>query len=180
MADLLPPNATPLERRLERTLARLGDVPVPIRSVMRPDEVPTNVLPWLAWHLGVDSWKDYWPEQVKRSRVRSAIKIARMKGTAASVREVVASFGANIVLREWWEQTPKGRPGTFDLVLTVSGQDGLAATAEFVADVLAEIDRTKPVRAHYKFTQGYQVNGGLAIGGGARAAVYTRLSLSDA
>ncbi|NSX15617.1 phage tail protein I [Cupriavidus taiwanensis] len=180
MVSLLPPNTTPLERYLAETNARLGAVPSPLRTLMRPAEIPASVLPWLAWHMGVDAWKAYWPDQIKRARVKAAIPIARKNGTAAAVREVVAAFGANIALREWWQETPKGTPGTFSLVLTISGRDGQAATAAFVADVIAEIDRTKPVRAHYTVTQGLQAQGGLAFGGGARAAIYTRLSLSDA
>ena len=86
---------------------------------MNPDTIPLALLPWLAWHLGIDAWKDYWPEQVKRARVKAAISIARKNGTAAAVREVVAAFGGNIALREWFQMTPHGKPGTFDVVLTV-------------------------------------------------------------
>ncbi|WP_050882088.1 phage tail protein I, partial [Burkholderia pseudomallei] len=102
------------ERRLADTNARISDIPVDIGALMDPDAIPLRFLPWLAWHLGVETWKDYWPEQVKRARVKAAIRIARKKGTAAAVREVCASFGANVAMREWFEKTPKGRPGTFE------------------------------------------------------------------
>lgn len=124
MANLLPPNATPLERRLAETNSAISDLPVPLRALIDPDAIPARLLPWLAWHLGIDTWKDYWPEQIKRARVKAAIPIARKKGTAAAVRAVVASFGANIALREWWQMDPPGPPGTFDLVMTVSARDG--------------------------------------------------------
>ncbi|MEK7890085.1 phage tail protein I [Burkholderia contaminans] len=179
MNDVLPPNATRLERRLAATNARIDDVPTPLATLMDPDAIRSDLLPWLAWHLGVDAWKDYWPEYVKRARVGQAIPIARRKGTAAAVREVVAAFGGNIVLREWFEQRPPGRPGTFDLVMTVSGQEGQPPTAEYVADILAEIDRTKPVRAHYTFTQGFEMRGRQPVGAAARVAAYRRLNLTD-
>ncbi|MDN7852723.1 phage tail protein I [Burkholderia seminalis] len=179
MIDILPPNASRLERRLAATNARIDDVPTPLATLMNPDTIRSDLLPWLAWHLGVDAWKDYWPEYVKRARAGQAIPIARRKGTAASVREVVAAFGGNIVLREWFEQRPPGRPGTFDLVMTVSGQEGQPPTAEYVADILAEIDRTKPVRAHYTFTQGFEMRGRQLIGAAARVAAYRRLNLTD-
>ena len=92
------------------------------------------------------------------------------------MREVVAAFGGNIVLREWFEQRPPGQPGTFDLVMTVSGQEGQPPTAEYVADILAEIDRTKPVRAHYTFTQGFEMRGRQPVGAAARVAAYRRLN----
>ncbi|OJB42133.1 phage tail protein I [Burkholderia ubonensis] len=179
MNDILPPNATRLERNLAAVNARIGDIPTPLAPLMNPDAIRSDLLPWLAWHLGVDAWKDYWPEHVKRARVRQAIPIARRKGTAAAVREVVATFGGNLVLREWFEQAPPGRPGTFDIVMTVSGQEGEPPTAEYVADILAEIDRTKPVRAHYTFTQGFAMRGRQRVGAAARVAVYRRLNLTD-
>jgi len=87
--------------------------------------------------------------------------------------------GANIALREWFEQTPRGLPGTFDVVLTVSGRNGEAPTAALVADVIAEIDRTKPVRAHYTFTQGFSMQGTQRIAAAVRSALYRRLSFTD-
>lgn len=179
MANLLPPNATPLERRLAEANSAISDLPVPLRALIDPDAIPARLLPWLAWHLGIDTWKDYWPEQIKRARVKAAIPIARKKGTAAAVRAVVASFGANIALREWWQMAPPGPPGTFDLVMTVSARDGNPPTAEFIGDIVAEIDRTKPVRAHYTFTQGFNQPGGIGIAAAIRPALFTRLSLSD-
>lgn len=179
MNNLLPPNATPLERRIAAAGAPVSDIPVPLDTLMNPDAIPLPLLPWLAWHLGIDTWKDYWPEQVKRARVESAIRIARKKGTAEAVREVCASFGANVVMREWFEKTPKGTPGTFEILLTVGTRDGIPATAEYVADIIAEVDRAKRGSAHYTFTQGYNAVGRVGVAGAVRAAVYRRLTLTD-
>lgn len=179
MSNLLPPNSTVHERNIATVNARISDIQTPLRDLMNPDAVPLALLPWLAWHMGIDSWKDYWPEQIKRARVKAAIPIARKKGTAAAVREVVATFGGNIALREWFEMNPPGVPGTFDIVMTVSGRDGVPATAAYVADILAEIDRTKPVKAHYTFTQGYSIQGVQRVAAAFRPALYRRLSLTD-
>ncbi|RPE74626.1 phage tail protein I [Vulcaniibacterium tengchongense] len=177
MNSLLPPNATALERALESVTARIGEVPTPARDVWNPDTCPADLLPWLAWSLSIDAWKPYWPEHVKRSRIRSAIDIQRAKGTAQSVRDVVASFGGSVQLREWWQMEPPGRPHTFEMVLTLSGEGGETATARFVDDVIGEVSRTKPVRSHFTFTQGLQALGGVGIAAAARAAVYRRLQL---
>ncbi len=106
MNKLLPPNATVLEQRLAEANAPLGAIPVTLDTLMDPDRIPLAFLPWLAWHMGVETWKDYWPEQVKRARVKAAIRIARIKGTAEAVRQVCASFGANVAMREWFETAP--------------------------------------------------------------------------
>ena len=179
MSELLPPNSTRTERNLATVAACISDIPSPITRLMNPDTIPAELLPWLAWHMGIDAWKDYWSEQTKRARVRSAIAIARKKGTAAAVREVVAAFGGNIALREWFQMAPPGIPGTFDIVMTVSARDGVPPTAAYVADIIAEIDRTKPVRAHYTFTQGFGMQGKVAVAAAVRPALYCRLSLSD-
>ena len=177
--SLLPANATPLERSIASTSARICDIPAPLSDLMSPDTIPLALLPWLAWHLGVDTWKDYWPEQVKRARVKAAIPIARKKGTVAAVREVIATFGANLALREWFEMDPPGRPGTFEIVMTVSARDGMSATAEYVADIIAEIERSKRVSAHYTFTQGFEMQGTQRVAAAVRPALYRRLSLTD-
>ena len=55
----------------------------------------------------------------------------------------------------------------------------MPATAEYVADIRAEVDRAKRGTAHYIFKQGYSAAGTQRVGVGARVAVYCRLSLSD-
>jgi phage tail P2-like protein len=57
--------------------------------------------------LSLDNWSTDWPESIKRERVRKAIAIARRKGTAQSVRTVVASFGGSVAIREWWQSEPR-------------------------------------------------------------------------
>lgn len=174
---LLPPNSTKFERDVERAVAFVifKYAVVPIRDLWNPDTCPAPLLPWLAWAFSVDAWKDYWPEHIKRARIRSAIQIQRQKGTVKSVRDVVESFGGAIDIREWWELSPQGAPHTFDLVLTLSGEGGQDATAQFVDDVINEVSRTKPVRSHFTFTQGVSTTGGVGIIAAGRAVAYRRM-----
>lgn len=178
--SLLPPNCTSQERALEAAVARVSDVTVPLRALYRPNEIPLDQLPWLAWQLSLESWKPYWSEEVRRARVRNAMTIHRQKGTAKSVKDVVAAFGGSILLREWWQKTPRGEPHTFDLVMTLSGAGGQSATAAFVDDVIAEVNRTKPVRSHFTFTQGIDTAGAIAVVGAVRPVIYARLNLTEA
>jgi phage tail P2-like protein len=175
--SLLPQNASRAERAIEAATARIGDVPTPIRDLWDPDTCPAELLPWLAWALSIDAWKPYWPEHIKRARLRTALDIQRRKGTAQSVRQVVAAFGGQVQLREWFQMDPPGTPHTFEMVLTLAGEGGETATAAFTDDVIGEVSRTKPVRSHFTFTQGLQAIGRVGIGAAARAAVYRRLQL---
>lgn len=153
--SLLPPNSTPLERALEKTAARNFDLPVEnIKTLWNPDTCPTALLPYCAVNNGLRQWSDNWPENVKRQRIASAIEIARHTGTAKSIKDVVAAFGGAVVLREWFETTPRGDPYTFDLVLTVNSQSDAAPTAKYVDDIIRAIVAAKPVRSQFAFTMG--------------------------
>lgn len=175
-SDLLPSNATQGERALVD--AAVGNLPVNLVDLWNPDTCPAYLLPWLAWALSIDAWKDYWPVHIKRSRIRNAIAIQRAKGTSQSVRQVVEAFGGQVVLREWWENTPRTIPHTFDMVLTLTGEGGETASAQYVDDVIAEVSRTKPVRSHFTFTQGLQAFGGIGVFAAGRAATYRRLQFT--
>ena len=177
--SLLPPNATPQERALEASAARISDVTAPLRTLYSAADCPVELLPWLAWQLSIDSWRSSWSEEVRRARVRSAMTIHRKKGTAKAVRDVVAAFGGNILLREWWQKTPMGEPHTFDLVMTMGGRSGQSATAEFVEDVIAEVKRTKPVRSHFTFTQGIETHAAIGVAVIGRPVIYARLNLKE-
>ena len=176
--QLLPQSSTRAERSLEAATARLGDVPSPLRDLWNPDTCPVALLPWLAWALSIEAWSPDWPEPAKRARVRQAIELQRRKGTAASVRDVVAAFGGGVALREWWQTTPRGDPHTFTLALTLQGKDGAPATSRFVDELVAEISRTKPARSWFTFTTGLQAAGRLAIAAAGRVAVHRRLQFS--
>jgi len=165
-----------LERAQARATARIDDIFTNLRVLWSPDLCPENLLPWLAWQLSLDSWSSDWPVAIKRERVRRALDIARRKGTAQSVRQVVQSFGGSVAIREWWQTVPPGTPHTFDLVLTLSGFHGEPVTAAFVDAVIGEVRRTKPVRSHFTFTQGLTADGRVGLIGAVRPVIFARLN----
>lgn len=178
MSSLLPPNASALERNLETVTSRLSDTPVPLRDLWNPDTCPAELLPWLAWTLSLDAWQPYWTEAVKRARIREAINIQRHKGTAKSVKDVVASFGGSLAMTEWWQQSPPGTPHTFELLLAIGASQ--PNTAEYQQDIVDAISRTKPVRSHFTLTAGLSAEGAVGLQGAARPITYARLSLTEA
>lgn len=176
-ASLLPPNASPLERALEAADACVLDMPQRHGLLKNPSRCPGQWLPWLAWELSLDTWDTTWPVHIKRQRIASAIEIQRHKGTARSVQAVIESFGGSVVIREWWQREPAGEPHTFELLLVISGRPGQDVTAKYVEDVMAEVERTKPVRSHFTFTQGAGFEERLGIAAVLRPAVYRRLQI---
>lgn len=176
MTSLLPPNATALEKALEQLAAdRIGDIAVPLRDLWSAEHCPEGLLPWLAWALSVDQWSSDWPLHIRRARVAAAIAIQRIKGTAQSVVDVIASFGGNVVIREWFEQDPPGIPHTFDLTVTLGGMSDSVPSAEFIDAVIAEVARTKPVRSHFDFTVGLNARADVGLLVVARPVVAARL-----
>lgn len=179
-SSLLPPNATPLERAVEALSRRLDDIPVPLRDLVNVETCPERFLPWLAFIRSVDAWNPAWSPRVKRNLIAASIDLHRRKGSAASVRAVVQAFGGQIALREWWQMDPPGAPHTFDMLLTLTGDDGETASQSFIEEVIDEVARTKPARAWFTVTQGFAAKGVQAVAAAARPAVYRRLQLSEA
>lgn len=179
MTSLLPPNATDLERAVEMLIgARIDDIRVPLRDLWSAEDCPEELLPWLAWALSIDQWDPAWPNNIRRARVGAAIAIQRIKGSAQSIRDVVASFGGNVELREWFATTPPGIPHTFNLLVALGGQSAEVPSAEFIEAVIAEVSRTKPARSHFDFVLAVPMRGTIGMRAVARPMVFARLDLS--
>lgn len=175
---LAPPNSTDLERAADLLAAiRLGDIDVPLRELWSAQDCPENLLAWLAWALSIDNWSPDWPLHIRRARVASAIAVQRRKGTVQSVEDVIASFGGSVVLQEWWEADPPGTPHTFQLNLTLGGSGG-PPSDEFLDAVVAEVERTKPVRSHFTVNAGEAAEGAIGLFGAARPMIYARVFAS--
>lgn len=106
---LLPPNSTPWE--LSQSLTSAARRPLPTdfpRRVWDPDLCPEEFLPYLAWGLGLEIWKDAWPEEKKRAIIRRIWRLKRRKTTPQGIRDYVELTGSEIVKtvrpkdRMWW------------------------------------------------------------------------------
>ncbi|RQR78686.1 phage tail protein I [Burkholderia sp. Bp9015] len=146
-AQLLPPNATTLEKRVARANAGISDVSIPVRDVWDPATCPVSLLPWMAWGFGVDQWDSGWSEAQKREAIASALYVQRHKGTIGAVRRALAALGYDIVVQEWFNQIPAGEPYTFD-VLIDSSQVGIDEAG--LARIMRIIDTFKNLRSHLR------------------------------
>lgn len=94
MSDqLLPPNASDLEKDLEATLQAELLLDVPVGDLWNPYRCPREFLPWLAWAVGVEEWDSAWPETVKRDVISATPDIRRHRGTVWAVREALRAAG---------------------------------------------------------------------------------------
>ncbi len=143
MKSLLPLNSTPLERGIEFATDELTDIP--LRDLYNPDTCPAHLLYQLAWAWSVDRWDDNWPEAIKRSVIRSAFFVHAHKGTIGALRRVVEPFGYLIEVMEWWEEVPRGVPGTFALKVGVSNG---GISEETYRELSLLLDDARPVSRH--------------------------------
>ena len=143
--QLLPGNATPLERQAAQALAQIQRVPIPLRQLCNPTTCPLNVLPYLAWAFSVDRWDGNWNEATKRAAIRSSHYIHSRKGTIGALRRVVEPLGYLIEVLEWWQTVPEGVPGTFALKVGVL-ETGI--TEEMYQELTWLIDDAKPLTRH--------------------------------
>ncbi len=107
--SLLPPNSTPWELAQSLTSANRRPLPTDIpRQIWNPDLCPEEFLPYLAWGLGLEIWKDDWPEEKKRDVIKRIWLLKRRKTTLQGIRDYVELTGGEIVKavrprdRMWW------------------------------------------------------------------------------
>lgn len=143
--ELLPPNATPQEIALAGAVARISDIPIPIRELYRPDTCPEALLPWLAWTFSLDEWSADWTVAQKRASIANSVFVHRHKGTIGAVRGALAALGVGVRVQEWFNQTPPGAPYTYRLLLDVD-QDGIDGAG--IDGVQNIVNSTKNLRSH--------------------------------
>ncbi|MCY1698664.1 phage tail protein I [Lelliottia sp. SL45] len=161
--SILPPNASSPERALELTHAgRITGVPVPVRDAKNPDACPADLLPWLAWEYGVDTWNTDWTEQEKRSAIKRAAYIHRHRGTPAAVEMSLSDSPFSTHITEWFEQTPRGEPYTFGLEVI---QDGRPITQMDHQDLKNAVLRAKNLRSWFSVSFRGEVTGKAILSG---------------
>ncbi|NBC35548.1 phage tail protein I [Novosphingobium sp. FSY-8] len=178
--SLLPPNATALEQALASATATIGEVPTPLPELWNPADCPLSVLPWLAWGLSVDRWRQDWTEAQKRAAVADAIPSARIKGARATVMAVVAEYDPRLTLTEWWQDGGSGTPHTFHVTAPMNDGGAATFTADFARDLHAAVSRVKPARAHFHLRQRVDAATTLPVVCYARAYRYERLFAATA
>jgi len=178
VSDLLPPNATLVERNLAATGAAIAEIPIPIRAISDAETCPAHVLPFLAWERSVDSWDAAWPEAAKRAVIDRSFLVHQRKGTVGAIRRAIEPLGYRVRAVPWYEMEPQGRRGTFslDLVATERG-----VSVEMHAELKRLIDDAKPLSRHLAaLAIQVEARGAVRVGGvpvlGDVITVYPRLS----
>ena len=139
----------------------------------RIDALSSGILDHLAAQYDVTVWRDDWPDNVKRSVLKTAIADKSRKGTVASVKNAVSSLGSAVSIKEWWQYG--GATHTFKIFVAQSEIEGHVA-ADVQTDILAAVDDAKPARSLYDFIIEQPLDGVLNMCGIVRAATYARIT----
>ena len=127
MNKLLPPNSTKFEMNFEAAFACVSNVEINIRSFNDPMTAPVEVLPWLAWERSVDVWNKSWSDPQKRQVIKTSLYNHSIKGTVESLEVALNSLGFPVIVQEWFNMVPVGKPYTFKLYIQTS-QDSVSVT----------------------------------------------------
>lgn len=147
--SLLPGNLSDLERDLDVAIARMADIDIPLNKLWDPFNCPIEVLPWLAWALSVDDWSSDWSESIKRQVVANSLDLHRIKGTRPAIEHGLNSLSLNTDIQEWFETTPQGVPGTFNVDVFVDNQ---GITTQLIESIHRSVKSNKRGTAHYSLT----------------------------
>lgn len=99
--DLLPPNATQLERDFSRVCSSLQRVapPVPIIRTAKRTDIPASVVPWLIYEYGLGEILPYLGNN-QRLALQDGILWQRIRGTPESVHVALSWIGIEGLIEE--------------------------------------------------------------------------------
>jgi len=164
--SILPPNSSSLENAIDDTCAvRIEGIDVPLKHLLNPDKCPEHLLPWLAWAVSVDEWDSSWSEKQKRATIAASPVVHRHKGTRYAVNTALEALEYDVTAAEWWEVSPKGRPGTYWLKLKMPPDQG--CTEKQINQVVRVVDAAKNKRSHLNSVIVERVKMGSVSRGGA-------------
>ncbi|MDK2594666.1 phage tail protein I [Pseudoalteromonas obscura] len=192
--SLLPRNSTDLEYQLEQHLSHTREqfdtrtvIPDYIGSQWDPMTCPEALLPWLAWALSVDEWKEDWPVETKRAMIVNSVSVHKHKGTVGAVKRALESLGLEIEFFEWFEDVDdvylaphhSGEPHTFIFIAWANDVPYTSRTVVLDQKLYDAINRvtnqTKPQRAHFDFLVGMKMSSQVAAASSSHGFASSRL-----
>jgi len=129
--SLLPPNSTPIERALEKSI-KLEELPVPIDTIRDPWKCPVQFLELSAWENRVGFWNDNWPEMTKRKVIASNWEVKKYSGTTYGLEVALGALDFGTQVTEWFDYG--GEAGYFNLDVELFDR---GITADEQNDILA-------------------------------------------
>jgi P2-related tail formation protein len=143
--DLLPPNATTLERDFSRVTSNLQRVgpPVPLIRTAKRVDIPDSVVPWLIYEYGLGEVLPYLGND-QRLALRDGVLWQRIRGTPESVRVALSWIGIQGLIEEPEGGTTRWAEYMLGLSAATQGEeiiDRIAAVARISSPVRSRLSR---------------------------------------
>lgn len=147
MNNLLPPNATNLEKNVAKVGSKISNLHIPFVELHSIEKCPVSHLPWLAWQYRVEYWNPNWSEQEKRQAVRDSKDFNMQRGTRSSISSLLKTVVTEFEIKAWHEFKPMLQPHTF--VVTIPNQ---MLTINALLQIQTALDATKSARDIYSIS----------------------------
>ncbi|MCY1697140.1 phage tail protein I [Lelliottia sp. SL45] len=148
-------------------------------NIMDVDNVPPQFLPFLASWFRVEYWDDSWSEALKREKVKLALSVFRKLGTPAAVDQTLdflsSAYGIPMTLVEWFEKTPEGPRGTFEINLD-TGNSWSELNDDIYSKIFSGVERNKRKSQHWGMNISSTREGNIILAGYMVASETVRFS----
>ncbi len=155
---LLTPNPTTLQKNMETVIVgRMNALDFSLKKFWNTEQIPTNLLPWFAWSLGVVLWPSR--DIVRRAVTRNSFSEIARRGTTAVLIEALACLGASATV----EENVGGVP--FTATITIHNSQDFDASQRNVLSQIVEIYKRLSVETTISYTEGASLQSGETISG---------------
>ena len=180
LQDLLPSNLS-ADSNIKATASaidpHLNELTIQTKMALiyaRLKDLSSLQLDHLAVQFHVAAWNSLWPRETKLSVLLATVETKRRRGTLRAVKAAVGSMFEPFFITEWWQQTPKGQPFTFDIEIPLD-DIGKDMTFRDQEDLYALIYEAKSIRSHGSVTLTRNYEQTLRIGAACSSCAYVRL-----
>lgn len=161
MSKLLPPNATKLEKNIERLGEKISSLRVPFTQMHHIEQCPVIHLPWLAWAHRVEYWRADWTETEKRTAIVESKAFNEQRGTKASLTSLLNTVMTEYQLKAWHELSLPAKPFTFYVIVP----SHITISIEQLQQMHTAVDATKSQRDFYAISAKVKTTGTSNISG---------------
>lgn len=162
--DLLPPNATQLERDFSRSISSLARIatPVPIIRTAKRRNIPDSVVPWLIYEYGLGELTDFVPNL--RQLLVEGVAWQRIRGTPGSILQGLTWLGLSGIVDECEGGTY--RWSEFQIGLSAAISDSLTRDVIYLTGLATPVrSRLNRVYARWDFRR-FVLDDSILSGGG--------------
>lgn len=159
MSNLLPANASKLEKNIEQLGEKITQLAVPFIDLHRIEKCPEPHLPWLAWEYRVEYWRSDWSALQKRQAINESSAFNQLRGTRSAIESLLSFIVPQFQLIAWYEFEPKQQPFTFVVNIPIL----YMLSIDQLLQILTAVEATKSARDTYSISANVKTSSPLYV-----------------